>query len=419
MSTAFAGYAHGVEIPFSSSERATLGVEWELELVDLETRELVRGADEILRELASPGEDEHPKAKHELLQSTIEIITGICDTVGEARDDLAGTLREVADAAAARGLGVMCSGTHPLTHWRTQEVSPKPRYQQLIEDMQWMARRLQIFGVHVHVGVRSPHKAIPIVNALCGYVPHFLALSASSPYWSGCDTGLASSRSKVFEGLPTAGLPYLLDDWGQFESFMETLICSHTIRSIKEVWWDIRPHPTYGTVELRVCDGLPTLSEVSMVAALTQCLVDQFDTQLDRGYKLPVPRGWVVRENKWRAARYGLDAEVITDEKGSTAPVRDLLRELAEDLRPAAERLGCAEELAQIGVVLDRGASYQRQRAVAAAHDGDVRAVVDSLLEEMRTDQPTVTEVPTEAVSEPATVGGHRQAIDPRGGEGG
>ncbi len=377
-----------MKIPFASSPRASLGVEWELELVDRETRQLTSAASDMLAELGAPFEGEHPKAKHELLESTVEIITGICGTVAEAKADLAGTLAEVSAAAEERGLGVMCSGTHPITDWATQQVSPNPRYAQLIEDMQWLARRLQIFGVHVHVGVRSPEKVIPIVNALTAYIPHFLALSASSPYWIGADTGLASSRSKVFEGLPTAGLPYELGGWNEFEEFMDTLVSSKTIESIREVWWDIRPHPGFGTVELRICDGLPTLQEVGAVAALSQCLVDELDTQFDRGYGLPRPKGWVVRENKWRAARYGLDAELILDERGATRPLREAIAELVDDLRPRAERLGCIEELCAVSEILDGGASYQRQRAVAAEHDGDLTAVVDSLLGEMAAGRP-------------------------------
>jgi YbdK family carboxylate-amine ligase len=373
-----------VHIPFTPSTRSSLGVEWELELVDLDTRELTSGASEILAEITPAGADEHPKAKHELLESTIEVITGICTTVAEAQADLAETVDTVRTAAARRNLGLMCSGTHPITDWATQTVSPSARYQALVENMQWLARRLQIFGVHVHVGVRSPEKAIPIVNALTQFVPHFLALSASSPYWIGTDTGLASARSKVFEGLPTAGLPYQLSGWDQFESYMDTLISTHTIQTIREVWWDIRPHPTYGTVELRICDGLPTLEEIGVVAAMSQCLVERLDRELDRGYTLPVPKGWVVRENKWRAARYGLDAEIISDEKGTVIPVRTALLDLADDLAPTAHRLGCEKELAGIERVLAVGASYQRQRAVAAAHEGDLRAVVDSLLAEMR-----------------------------------
>ncbi len=375
-----------MQIPFSSSPRASLGVEWELQLVDRDTRELTSGASEILDLMAPAPGVEHPKAKHELLQSTVEVITGVCTTVSEAMEDLRRSVDEVAVLAADRGLGLMCAGTHPFTDWATQQVSPNPRYQKLIEDMQWLGRRLQIFGVHVHVGVRSPEKVMPIVGALTAYVPHLLALSASSPYWKGTDTGLASVRSKVFEGLPTAGLPHQLDDWPQFETFMETLIASDTISSIKEVWWDIRPHPTYGTVELRICDGLPTLGEVGMVAALSQCLVQRFDSQLDQGYQLPRPSRWLVTENKWRAARYGLDAVVVLNERGDTRPLRELLPELVAELMPTAERLGCASELARVDEVLAHGASADRQRAVAAASGGDLTAVVDALLREMADD---------------------------------
>jgi carboxylate-amine ligase len=378
-----------VQIPFTSSERASLGVEWELQLVDLETRQLSSGAVEILEEIRPEGAEEHPKAKHELLQSTVEIITGICGTVAEAKTDLAGTLAEVSAAAGHRGLGVMCAGTHPITDWQSQLISPKERYLQLVERMQWLARRLQIFGVHVHVGVRAPEKAIPIVNALCQYVPHFLALSASSPFWKGADTGLASARTKVFESMPTAGLPYQLSGWDEFETYMETLISTHAIESVREVWWDIRPHPNFGTVELRICDGLPTLDEVGAVAALSQCLVEQFDTQLDRGYTLPVPAGWVLRENKWRAARYGLDADVVVDEKGTVRPVRQAITDLVEDLMPTAHRLGCEKELADVERILAVGASYQRQRAVATASGGKLEPVVDSLLAEMRNGLPS------------------------------
>jgi carboxylate-amine ligase len=373
-----------VHIPFNESAGSSLGVEWELELVDLQSRELTSAASEILAEITPVPGEEHPKAKHELLESTIEIITGICSTVAEAREDLAGTLKEVQEAAARRGLGVMCSGTHPFTDWTTQTVSPSPRYQQLVENMQWLARRMQIFGVHVHVGVRSPDKAIPINNALMAYIPHFLALSASSPYWVGTDTGLASARSKVFEGLPTAGLPYSLSGWDAFEEYMETLISTQTIQSIREVWWDIRPHPNFGTVELRICDGLPTLDEITVIAAMSQSLVESFDRQLDKGYTLPQPMMWLVRENKWRAARYGLDAEIVVDDRGnSMQPVRDAILELAEDLAPIARKIGCEDELAKVEQLLDVGASYQRQRAAAAANGGDLRSVVDLLLTEM------------------------------------
>jgi carboxylate-amine ligase len=196
-----------MRIGFSASQRSSLGVEWELELVDLDTGELSAGADEILAELAPAEGVEHPKAKHELLQSCVEVITGVCTTVAQARDDLAGTVAEVKAAAARRNLGVLCSGTHPTTHWSTQQISAGDRYRMLVERNQRMAQQLQIFGVHVHVGVRSEDKVMPIVNALLDYVPHLLALSASSPFWLGGDTGLASYRSKIFEACRPPACP--------------------------------------------------------------------------------------------------------------------------------------------------------------------------------------------------------------------
>jgi carboxylate-amine ligase len=373
-----------VRIDFSSSERTSLGVEWELELVDLDTRELTGASDAILAAISANGDGEHPKAKHELFQSCVEVITGVCQTVSEACADLSETVGEVEKAAAERNVGLLCSGTHPITDWSTQRISDNERYMTLVERNQWMARQLQIFGVHVHCGVRAPEKAIPIVNALLFYLPHFLALSASSPYWIGSDTGLASYRSKVFEALPTAGLPYQLSGWDQFETYMELLISSHAIESIREVWWDIRPHPNFGTVELRICDGLPTLDEIGCVAALSQCLVERFDRQLDDGYTLPEPRPWIVRENKWRAARYGLDAEIVVDNAGRLQPVKEAITDLVDDLHSTAHRLDCVAELERIPRLIERGASYQRQRAVAAQHAGKLEPVVDLLLAEMR-----------------------------------
>ncbi len=378
-----------MHIPFNASERSSLGVEVELEIVDRRSRELASAATSILDEMGvgHPGGD-HPKAKHELFECTVEIITGICTTVAEARDDLGTTLKEVAAAAERRGLALLCSGTHPFSDWHDQQVSPDPRYARLMEEMQWLARRMQIFGVHFHVGVRSAEKSIAIANALTAYLPHFLALSASSPYWQGRDTGLASCRSKVFENLPTAGLPYRLEGWSEFEQFMETLVNAQAITSIREVWWDIRPHPDFGTVELRICDGIPRLGEVAGMAALAQSLVEWLDTLIDRGYKLPVPREWVMRVNKWRAARYGIDAEIIGDDQGTRVPVAQSIRELVEELTPVASRLGCLDELTSNLDTLDRGPSYLRQRRVVEA-GGSAVDVVDSLVREMETDRPT------------------------------
>ncbi len=380
--------ADKVHIPFNASERSSLGVEVELEIVDRHSRDLASAATDILSELGAghPGGD-HPKAKHELFECTVEIITGICATVAEAKDDLGATLKEVTASAERRGLGLMCSGTHPFSDWHDQQVSPDPRYAKLVDEMQWLAQRLQIFGVHFHVGVRSAEKSIAIANALTAYIPHFLALSASSPFWHGRDTGLASSRSKVFENLPTAGLPYRLGGWDEFEEFMETLVNAQAITSIREVWWDIRPHPDFGTVELRICDGIPTLGEVAALAALAQSLVEWLDGRIDDGEALPVPREWIVRQNKWRAARHGLVAEIIVDSDGRRVSLRQSVEELVEELSPVAARIGCLDELGYVHAILDHGPSYERQRRVVAA-GGSLVDVVDALVTEFETDTP-------------------------------
>jgi carboxylate-amine ligase len=376
--------ASSFQIPFNASERSSLGIELELEIVDRESRQLTSAASELLEDL---GGDHHPKIKHELFECTLEVITGICATVAEAKDDLASSVKELRAVTDARGLALMCSGSHPFSDWHDQRLSPDPRYAKLVDEMQWVARRMQIFGVHFHVGVRSAEKAITIANALTAYLPYFLALSASSPYWGGRDTGMASSRSTVFESLPTAGLPYHLADWSEFEQFMETLVESQAIKTIREVWWDIRPHPDFGTVELRMCDGIPTLREVGALAAMAQSLVEWLDTLIDRGYAPPVPREWVVRQNKWRAARHGIDADLITDERGARAPLRRGLEELVEELSPTAARLGCAEELPGNFEILHFGPSYARQRRVVQGGGTPVE-VVDSLVTELETDVP-------------------------------
>jgi carboxylate-amine ligase len=384
-----ARYAQGgcVAICWNPSRGPTIGIEWELQLIDAGTRMLRQDARDVLAALPGLSESgEHPKVRFELMQSTIEVVTGICSTVSEAKADLAATIAQLQRITVDRGTMLACAGTHPVSDWRDAKMAPIQRYAELVEQLQWLARRIQTFSAHVHVGIGDGSKAIPIVNALAGYLPHFLALTASSPFWSGHDTGLASSRAVIFGGLPTSGPPPSLADWSEFEDYMDTLLRAGTIRSIKEVWWDIRPHPDFGTIEIRMFDGVPTLREIGMIAALSQSLVHLFDTQLDRGYTLPSPSAWVARDNKWRATRYGLDARVITDDAGSTAPLRDELFELVRELEPVAGRLGCSAELGVLTDVLDHGASYERQRALVAA-GGGLADVVDALVTEFAEDR--------------------------------
>lgn len=371
-----------MHIDFARNESTTVGIELELCLVDRDTGELVSAASELLRELGRGHPDGlHPKAKHELFECTIEIITGVCTTIAEARADLAATLAELREVGASHNIVPVSIGTHPFGRWRDQTVSPPERYSELLEEMVWTARRLLIFGTHYHVAVRSPEKAIAIATALQEYLPYFLILSASSPYWEREDSGMASSRIKVFESLPTAGLPPRLSNWREFEEFMETLIEAGCIRSIREVWWDIRPHPVFGTVELRMCDAPPTLHEVAAIGALAQSLVEWLDQLHDAGRFPPQPREWTVRENKWLAARYGLDSELIVDQRGGRRPAPELIAELVTDLEPIAEKLECADELHDVLGIIERGPGYVRQRAIIQAGGSPADVVAAMVLE--------------------------------------
>jgi glutamate---cysteine ligase / carboxylate-amine ligase len=377
-----------VRIDFTANPAPTLGVELELAVVDRATGALVNAASDLLTEMGrdQPG-GEHAKAKHELFECTVELITGVCRSVAEARADLGGSLAELQGVADRRGLAVMSAGTHPWALVRDQVVSPAPRYARLVQDMQWPARRLLIFGTHVHVGVPTGEDAVAVANELMRHLPVLLALSASSPYFEGEDTGLASSRSKIFESLPTAGLPPEIRDWLDFESFMDTLMSAGCIETIREVWWDIRPHPDFGTVELRMCDAVPTLGEVTSLAALAQCLVADILDRRRRGVLGPPPRRWTVQENRWLAARHGLETDFIVAESGAKRPARDLVGELIDLLHPVAESLGCATELEGLGRIVEHGPGYLRQRRLVES-GADPAGLVKALVAELESDSP-------------------------------
>lgn len=370
-------------VQFQASAGASLGIEVELALVDADKGGLLCIAPEVLADVSAPYESgEHPKIKKELFECTVEVITGVCRTVAEARADLAASMREVQSAAAPLGAGIIGAGLHPFSPWHELTRSHGERYDRLVETIAWPARRLVTHGVHVHVGVRSGDKAVATVNALSGYLPIFLALSASSPYWHGQDTGLASTRTKIFEAMPTTGLPPHLESWNDFNVFLDTMITAGSIETVREVWWDIRPHPGYGTVELRMCDAMPTLRETSAMAALAQCLVKSFDEMIDRGESPPVPREWVRRENKWRATRWGVEADLVVDDEGHTRSLVDVVDDLVEELAPVAAELECSAELADLVWIARNGPSYVRQRHMVAAGAG-FDEVVAALREEL------------------------------------
>lgn len=366
-------------IPFTSSPKPTLGVEVELQIVDPATFNLKQGSVQLLDRLGN----DHPKIKQELTQSTIEVITGICDDVDHAVSDLTGSLRELYALGDELGLAFAAAGTHPFGQWRDQKVFPNDRYQGLVDKIQWPARRLLIYGLHVHVGVSSGEKAIAVSNALTSYLPHLLAISASSPFVDFEDTGLASTRSKIFEGMPTAGLPYRLANYGEFQRFMNTLVRAKAIETIREIWWDIRPHPNFGTLEVRVCDVPSTMHELASLVALVQCLVVALCERYEKGAPAQLLKPWILRENKWRAVRHGLDADVICDNDGDHGPLREQIPDLVAKLEPVAERLGCLDHLRGLHRTLEEGASYERQRA-AYGRTNRLPDVVSMLAGELR-----------------------------------
>ncbi len=371
-------------MPFATSPRSTVGLEWELMLADGRTGDLVPRAPEIIDALAESTGPERFTITGELLTNTVEVTSGVGDTVEAAVDDIGDAIAALRTVTDPAGVELLCAGSHPFAQWFDQQVTDKTRYHTLIDRTQWWGRNMMIWGIHVHVGVNDVNKVMPIVGALAGYLPHLQALSASSPFWAGERTGYASNRALVFQQLPTAGLPWMLPDWAAYESYLDDMVATGVMADATEVRWDVRPAPRWGTVEIRACDGMSTLPELAAVAALTQVLVEDFSRRLDAGEELPMLQPWFVRENKWRAARYGLDAKVIVDADGRQEPVADHLRETLARLADTADELKCAREFEGVETILSQGASYERQLAVADAADGDLREVVQHLIREFR-----------------------------------
>ncbi|MFT4082914.1 MAG: glutamate--cysteine ligase [Nocardioides sp.] len=373
-----------MRIDFHPSPEPTLGVEWELALVDRRTRDLVNEADHLFARakarMAEPG-----KVHRELLRNTVEIVTGVCHTVPEAIADLRATLAAVLPACDDLGIDLYGAGTHPFASWSGQQLTPGHRYQELINRTQWWGRQMLIWGVHVHVGLPERDRVMPVLSGLLTYYPHLQSLSASSPIWAGVDTGYASNRALMFQQLPTAGLPFQFETWAQFESFAEDQLTTGVIDELSEVRWDVRPAPHLGTLETRICDGVSTLGELAALVALIHTLVVHLDERVAAGDPLVTLPPWHVQENKWRSARYGLEAIVILDGASRERPVTEDLADLLDRLSPTADRLGCAAELAAVAGIVASGASYQRQRAVAKASGFDLVAVVDSVVRELRT----------------------------------
>lgn len=378
-------------IHFPSHEHPTVGAEIELHVVDLESGELVPATSGLLDEIRPPsrseagqsGEFEHPRIKHELFESTIEIISEVGDTAADVANDLATSLAQVLDAAGRHGMALIGAGTHPFARMQDARISPNPRYHRLIEDMQWVIRRLAVCGLHVHVAVRDGDTAIRIINELNRYLPLLLAMSTSSPYFEGQDSGLASTRIKLFEMLPKSGLAPGFDDWAGFEDYMATLTDAGSIESIKDVWWSVRPQPDFGTIEIRICDAPSSLHDLLALVSLAQTLVAWCEERIDAGTLPPPAPRWMVEENLWLAARYGVHAELLTGEGGDRRrrPLRELAAELLDDIGPTAGRLG-SSDLPAVSDLLAGGSSADRQRGIVA-DGGTLLDVVRHLADEL------------------------------------
>lgn len=367
-------------IIFTSSAEPTLGIEIELALVDAETMALSNSIERVLPRL--------PKAighhiKPELMQSYVEINTGICRTVDEAEADLLEKLLVLQDVTDELGLRLYWSGTHPFSHWSEQQVTPSDRYQRLVELLQDTARQLVCFGLHVHVGVDSGDKAVMICDRIMRHLPTLLALSANSPWWENRVSGLCSHRAKVMEGLPTAGLPPLMRNWSEYVWLARHLIETGFIYSIREIWWDVRPHHNFGTVEVRMCDIPGNLEDSLALAALVQCLVKALSDAIDRGTYQHDCHPMVVRQNKWRACRFGFEAELIDPLSFEPRGVRQIAADLVEDLAPVADELGCARWLGRL-LAMSRGKSWADRQLDVLKETGDPAQVVRHFSEQSR-----------------------------------
>jgi glutamate---cysteine ligase / carboxylate-amine ligase len=343
---------------FVSNPRPSLGVEIELDLVDSRTMALRSGASQILSEV--PPELER-SIKPELLQCYIELNTEVCEDVAEVEADLASKLQVVREIARRHDLRLFWGATHPFSPWQDQVVTPNERYHGLIQLLQETARRLVTFGLHVHVGVDSGDKAIMICDRILQHLPILLALSVNSPFWQGRKTGLHSQRSKIMETLPTAGLPPLMRNWSEYIWLLNNMIETGFITTIREIWWDVRPHHNFGTVEVRICDMPPSLEDVLGLTALIQCLVYDLSEEIDRGTYQFDCHPFLIRQNKWRACRYGMDAKLVDAATHQAIEARRVVHNLVDRLRFRAEELDCTRYLEIVSLMADRPTGSVRQ----------------------------------------------------------
>lgn len=363
-------------LEFNPSIQPTLGVEIELALVDANTMALCSKNAAILNRIPDEYAD---KIKPELMQCYVEINTDICESVSHVEADLKPKLQVLSSVAAAENVQLYWSGTHPFSTWREQKITPNDRYLGLVNMLQDTARQLVTFGLHVHVGVNSGDKAIMICDRILRYLPVLLALSCNSPFWEGRVTGLHSWRSKVMEGLPTAGLPPLMRNWSEYVWLINHLIDTGYIESIREIWWDVRPHHAFGTVEVRICDIPGTLEDTLGLVALIQCLICNLSDEIDQGIYQHDSHPMLIRQNKWHASRYGINAQLVDSTSHDLKSVPQITEELVEKLLPMAEQLNCVPYLKHVRDMAHQPTWAQRQMDLLTL-TGDPAEVVRRLI---------------------------------------
>jgi len=367
-------------LEFASNRQPTVGLELELGLVDVQTMELSNCFAQLLERLPDQGAG---RFKPEIIQSVVEINTDVCESVKDADKELRGRLGVVEAAADSLGLTLWWGGLHPFARCRDQLVTPDERYLMLVEQLQVLARRMVTLGLHVHVGVDSGDKAVMICDRILRHLPTLLALSSSSPFWEGEPTGLQSYRSKVMELLPTAGLPPLMRNWSEYVWLVNHMTSTGFINTIREIWWDIRPHHNFGTVEVRMCDMPGNLEDTLALAALIHCLVKSLSDEIDQGAYQHDCHPMMVRQNKWRAARFGVWAHLVDAFNYEVQTVRHIVDGLIEKLRPVADELGCAEYLEECRR-LAAGPSWADRQLALAAETGSLEEVVRQLTRQSR-----------------------------------
>ena len=369
----------------------TLGIEEEYQTVDPDTRDL---RSHIHAEIIAKGKLLlQERVKSEMHQSVVEVGTSVCRNIKEAGDELKKLRRDMIRLSRENGLRLASAATHPFADWRMQEVTPDERYKNIVEDMQLVARANLIFGLHVHVGVEDHETAIHLMNHARYFVPHLLALSSNSPFWLGMDTGLKSYRCKVFDKFPRTNMPDYFPSWGEYDNYIKLLIKTKCIDNAKKIWWDIRPHPFFSTLEFRVCDIPMRVEETIALAALIQATVAKLYKLYAANQGFRLYRKSLLMENKWRAARYGINGKLIDFGKQIEVPERDLIEEYLEFVDDVLDELGSREEVEYIREILKMGTGADRQLRVYSL-SGDMKAVVDYIIEETQVGVGEVSTLP-------------------------